>query len=135
MKIETTSKTVATITLTPIDLLAMQSGAVIAEPKYNVEILYDDSTKEVKNHLNKVFGRGLYTDDVTGKSMNLRSLLSVFTNYHVSIVRSEKNFAVERMPYNWAIEKLGERTVKAFGVIDSTLCIELEDEEYDTGRA
>lgn len=90
MNIETSSKSVATITLTPFDLLAIRCGLVIADPKNNVEIIYDDSTKEVKNHLNKVFGTGLYTDDVTGKGMKLKALLTILSTSDVTIVRPEK---------------------------------------------
>lgn len=135
MKIETSSKSVATITLTPIDLFAMRCGVVIADPKNNVEIIYDDSTKEVKNNLNKVFGTGLYTDDVTGKGMKLKELLTILSTSDVTIVRPEKDFFFEKMPPNWAYEKLGERIIKTVGVLDNSLFIELEGEEYDTGRA
>lgn len=135
MKIETSSKSVATITLTPIDLFAMRCGVVIADPKNNVQIIYDDSTKETKNHLNKVFGTGLYTDDVTGKGMKLKALLTILSTSDVTIVRPEKDFFFEKMPSNWAFEKLGDRVVKSIGVIDNRLFIELECEYYDTGRA
>jgi hypothetical protein len=133
MKIETSSKSVATITLTPFDLFAMRYGLVIADPKNNVEIIYD-STKEVKNHLNKVFGTGLYTEYVTGKGMKLKALLTILTTSDVTIVRPEKNYFFEKITTNWAFEKLGERIIKAVGVLDNRLFIELEDEYYDAGR-
>lgn len=132
MKIETLSKSVATITLTPIDLLAMKCGVVIADPKYNVEISYDDSHKEVKDNLNKVFGTCPYTDDVTGKGMKLKALLTILSTSDVTIVRPEKDFFFEKMPPNWAYEKLGDRIIKTIGVLDNRFFIELEGEDYDT---
>lgn len=135
MKIETLSKTVATITLTPIDLVALKSGVVIADPTYNVEINYDDSTNETKIHLNKVFGTDIYTDGVTGKGMKLKALLTVLCTTNLTIVRPENSFLFEKMPTNWAVEKFGERIIKSVGVTDNSLFIELEDADYDTGRA
>ena len=135
MKIETVSKSVATITLSPIDLLVMKCGVVIADPTYNVEISYDDSTKETKTQLNKVFGTGIYTDSVTEKGMKLKALLTILSTSDVTIVRPEKDFFFEKIPTNWAFEKLGERIIKSVGVLDNSLFIELEEEDYDIRRA
>lgn len=67
--------------------------------------------------------------------MKLKALLTILSTSYVTIVRPEKDFFFEKMPSNWAFEKLGERIIKSVDVLDNTLFIELEDADYDTGRA
>ena len=135
MKIKQVSKSVARVTLSPIDVFAMKCGVVITDPKNDVEIIYDDSKEETKTQLNKVFGTGIYTESVTGKGMKLKALLTILSTSDVTIVRPEKDFFFEKIPTNWAFEKLGDRIIKSVGVLDNSLFIELEDADYDTGRA